>query len=113
MARDCAARGCRHSSVHDTTDGITRRGVEADLFVLRFDEVGRAKTRQNATRSCRRGHGRSPRFKAPFLEAYAAGTAHRPEIAFGNVVADVLERCDPDYRRTNFCGLVLGSKWAE
>jgi hypothetical protein len=27
------------------------------------------------------------------------------------VNADVLDRWDPNYRRLNFCGLVLGSDW--
>ncbi|AOI61339.1 HD domain-containing protein [Burkholderia diffusa] len=83
-------------------------GVETDLFALHFDEVNRAE-RDEIVNAWPRG----PCFKELFLEALAAGTAHRPETAFGNVCADVLERCDPDYRRTNFCGLVLGSKWAE
>ncbi|WP_321820710.1 MULTISPECIES: HD domain-containing protein [unclassified Burkholderia] len=83
-------------------------GIETDLFALHFDEVNRAE-RDEIVHAWPRG----PCFKELFLEALAAGTAHRPETAFGNVVADVLERCDPDYRRTNFCGLVLGSKWAE
>jgi hypothetical protein len=25
----------------------------------------------------------------------------------------VLERCDPNYRRMNFCGLILGSEWQD
>ncbi|WP_063552714.1 HD domain-containing protein [Burkholderia territorii] len=83
-------------------------GIETDLFALHFDEVSRAE-RDEIVKAWPRG----PCFKELFLEALAAGTAHRPETAFGNVCADVLERCDPDYRRTNFCGLVLGSKWAD
>ncbi|WP_321806229.1 hypothetical protein [Burkholderia sp. BCC1993] len=87
-------------------------GVEADLFTLRCDEVGRAKTRQNATRSCRRGNGaRASRRRSS--RHMPRAPAHRPETAFANVCADVPERCDPGYRRTNFRGLVLGSKWAE
>jgi hypothetical protein len=29
------------------------------------------------------------------------------------VGADVLERWDPNFRRINFCGRVLGSKWKD
>ncbi|KWA31443.1 HD domain-containing protein [Burkholderia territorii] len=83
-------------------------GIETDLFALHFDEVSRTE-RDEIVKAWPRG----PCFKELFLEALAAGTAHRPETAFGNVCADVLERCDPDYRRTNFCGLVLGSAWAD
>ncbi|AOJ90552.1 phosphohydrolase [Burkholderia sp. MSMB0856] len=83
-------------------------GIETDLFARHLDEVSCAE-RNEITNAWPRG----PCFKELFLEALAAGTAHRPETAFGNVCADALERCDPDYRRTNFCGLVLGSKWAD
>ncbi|WP_175747823.1 HD domain-containing protein [Burkholderia pyrrocinia] len=83
-------------------------GIETDLFARHFDDVRRSE-RDEILNAWPRGPG----FKELFLEALAAGTAHRPATAFGNVGADVLERCDPDYRRTNFCGLVLGSKWTE
>jgi len=81
-------------------------GVETDLYALHFEEGGRAE-RDEIVQAGPRG----PCFDALLLEALAAGTAHRPETAFGNVCADVRERCDPDYRRTNFRGLVLGSTW--
>ncbi|RQS35319.1 HD domain-containing protein [Burkholderia sp. Bp8992] len=82
--------------------------IETDLFARHFDEVSRPE-RDEIVDAWPRG----PCFKELYLEALAAGTVHRPATAFGNVCADVLERCDPDYRRTNFCGLVLGSKWPE
>jgi hypothetical protein len=50
-------------------------------------------------------------FKTRLIEAYARGMAHRPETTYGTINADVLDRWDPDYRRLNFCGLVLGSEW--
>ncbi|MGU7772675.1 HD domain-containing protein [Burkholderia sp. MR1-5-21] len=83
-------------------------GVETDLLALHFDEVSRAE-RDAVLQAWPRGAG----FKELILEAFADGMANRPATAFGSVCADVLERCDPNYRRTNFCGLVLGSNWKE
>lgn len=54
---------------------------------------------------------RESSFKKKIIEAYARGMEHRPETTFGTVNADVLDRWDPNYRRLNFCGLVLGSDW--
>lgn len=81
-------------------------GAEADLLAPHFDEVRRAE-RDEIMQAWPRG----PCFGALSLEAHAAGTAHRPGAAFGNVCADVPERCAPDYRRTNFRGPVPGSTW--
>lgn len=54
---------------------------------------------------------RESTFKKQIIEAYALGMANRPETTFGTINADVLDRWDPNYRRLNFCGLVLGSDW--
>ncbi|KVH66617.1 phosphohydrolase [Burkholderia cepacia] len=117
VAADDAAEVWRAIALHATfgihpymtpLTALLGAGVETDLFAHHFDEVSRSE-RDAIVHAWPRG----PCFKDLFLEALAAGTAHRPAAAFGNVSADVLERCDPDYRRTNFCGLVLGSKWAE
>jgi hypothetical protein len=47
------------------------------------------------------------------IEAIGRGLAHRPLSTFGTVGSDVLERLDPDFLRTNFCGLILGSPWED
>jgi HD domain len=83
-------------------------GVETDLLALHFDEVSRAE-RDEVLQAWPRGAG----FKELILEAFAAGMAQRAATTFGTVNADVLERCDPNYRRMNFSGLVLGSNWKE
>jgi hypothetical protein len=56
---------------------------------------------------------RQPGFKSGIIEAYAIGMQDRSETTFGTVNADVLDRWDPGYRRINYCGLILGSPWAE
>ncbi|KAG8153767.1 HD domain-containing protein [Burkholderia catarinensis] len=83
-------------------------GVETDLMGLHFHEISRAE-RDEILQAWPRGAG----FKELILEALSNGIAERPATAFGNVCADVLERFDPNYCRTNFCGLVLGSSWKD
>jgi hypothetical protein len=75
------------------------RGAGHDEFtVQQRDEIVQAYPRESG-------------FKKKIIEAYARGMEHRPETTFGTVNADVLDRWDPNYRRLNFCGLVLGSDW--
>jgi hypothetical protein len=83
-------------------------GVETDLLGMHFDEVGESR-RLAVLQEYPRGAG----FKEHIIEAFAQGLANRPATTFGSVSADVLERNDPNYRRLNFCGLILGSAWRE
>lgn len=50
-------------------------------------------------------------FNARLLNAIAAALKHRPQTAFGTVNADVLERLDQQYKRANFCTLLLDTRW--
>jgi hypothetical protein len=81
-------------------------GVQMDVRGARYDEFT-AQQRDEIVQAYPRESG----FKKKLIEAYARGMAHRPETTFGTVNADVLDRWDPNYRRLNFCGLVLGSDW--
>jgi hypothetical protein len=81
-------------------------GVQMDVRGARYDEFT-AQQRDDIVQAYPRESG----FKKKLIEAYARGMAHRPETTFGTVNADVLDRWDPNYRRLNFCGLVLGSDW--
>ncbi|MGE8164907.1 phosphohydrolase [Paraburkholderia sp. NPDC080076] len=86
---------------------LVSAGVQMDIRGARYDEFT-AQQRDEIVQACPRESG----FKKKILEAYARGMEHRPETTFGTVNADVLDRWDPNYRRLNFCGLVLGSDWA-
>lgn len=101
-----------------TTFGIAREmapvtsllaaGVETDLLGAHFDEVAEVE-RLEVLAIFPRG----PQFKQRIIDTFARGIARRPATTFGTVNADILERSDPDYRRENFCGLILGSKWKD
>jgi HD superfamily phosphodiesterase len=81
-------------------------GVQMDVRGARYDQFS-AQQRDEIVQAYPREHD----FKKTLIEAYARGMEHRPETTFGTVNADVLDRWDPNYRRLNFCGLVLGSDW--
>jgi hypothetical protein len=83
-------------------------GVETDLLGMHFDEVSETRRLEVLQEYPRGAH-----FKQLIIDTFAQGLANRPETTFGSVSADVLERHDPNYRRLNFCGLILGSGWQE
>jgi hypothetical protein len=85
---------------------LINAGVQMDVRGERYDEFT-AQERDEIVQAYPRESG----FKKKLLEVYARGMEHRPETTFGTVNADVLDRWDPNYRRLNFCGLVLGSDW--
>ena len=86
---------------------LVTAGVELDVLGIGYDDVSGAR-RQEVLASFPRVD-----FKHRIIEAFGAGLAHRPETAFGNVKADVLERTLPGYVRPNFCDMILGSRFAE
>jgi hypothetical protein len=45
--------------------------------------------------------------------AFTDGIAPKPETTFGNVKADVLERCVPGYQRANLVDIIKNSDWPE
>jgi hypothetical protein len=85
---------------------LTSAGVQMDVRGARYDDFT-AQQRDEILQV----YPRESAFKKKLIQAYAQGMEHRPETTFGTVNADVLDRWDPDYRRLNFCGLVLGSDW--
>jgi hypothetical protein len=82
-------------------------GVELDVMGIGYDDISDAQ-RAVVLRALPRVD-----FKRQIIQAFGAGLAHKPETAFGNVKADVLERTLPGYQRPNFCELILGSPFAE
>ncbi|MFM0206546.1 phosphohydrolase [Paraburkholderia sediminicola] len=86
---------------------LVSAGVQMDVRGARRDELA-VQQRDEILQAYPRESG----FKKKIIEAYALGMEHRPETTFGTVNADVLDRWDPNYRRLNFCGLILGSDWS-
>jgi hypothetical protein len=83
-------------------------GVEMDVLGLGFAEFGDEQRKQIIA-----AHPRGDHFKERIIQAFFDGIKHKPETTFGNVKADVLERMDPNYKRINFCNVILESAWAD
>jgi hypothetical protein len=86
---------------------LVTAGVELDVMGLGFTEVS-----DDAREQVLAAHPRK-NFKADIVRAFANGIAHKPETAFGNVKADVLERMLPGYRRPNFCDLIAATPFPD
>jgi hypothetical protein len=86
---------------------LVTAGVELDVLGLGYDDITEAQ-REEVLSALPRVD-----FKNQIIQAFGAGIAHKPETAFGNVKADVLERTLPGYKRPNFCELILASPFAE
>jgi hypothetical protein len=86
---------------------LVTAGVELDVLGVGYEELTAAQRDEVLAAFPRVG------FKRGIIEAFGAGIAHKPQTAFGNVKADVLERTLPGYVRPNFCDLILGSMFAD
>jgi len=91
----------------DPEIALVTAGVETDVLGLALD---RLTPEQLAAVTA--AHPR-PDFKRRILAAFRDGFAERPDTTFGTVNDDVLAHFDPDFRRTDFADVVLGSAWPE
>jgi HD superfamily phosphodiesterase len=116
IAEEAATRVWTGVALH-TTPGIplrmapeialVTRGVELDVLGIGYHAI--TDEQRSAVTSA---HGR-PDFKRQILAAFTDGLRDRPETAFGNVDADVLERFVPGFRRGDFVEVIQGSAWSE
>jgi hypothetical protein len=86
---------------------LVTAGVELDVLGVGYEDLTAAQRDEVLAAFPRVG------FKRGIIEAFGAGIAHKPQTAFGNVKADVLERTLPGYRRPNFCEAILASPFAQ
>jgi hypothetical protein len=86
---------------------LVTAGVELDVLGIGYHDISDAQRNQVLSALPRVD------FKHQIIQAFGAGIAHKPQTAFGNVKADVLERTLPGYRRPNFCEAILASPFAQ
>jgi len=86
---------------------LVTAGVELDVLGIGYHDITDAQRAEVLTALPRVD------FKHQIIEAFGAGIAHKPQTAFGNVKADVLERTLPGYHRPNFCEMILASPFAQ
>jgi hypothetical protein len=88
------------------TIALVTAGVEMDVLGLAYHDF----THEQREHVCSH-HPREHNFKEAVIDHFAKGTIKKPETTFGNVKADVLALKDPNYKRMNFCSIILGSPW--
>lgn len=86
---------------------LVNAGVELDVVGLGFDDVS-AEAREQILSAFPRVD-----FKRRIVEAFADGIRHKPQTAFGNIKADVLEKLLPGYVRPNFCEMIASSPFQD
>jgi len=86
---------------------LVNAGVELDVVGLGFDEVSDEAREQILSAFPRVD------FKRRIVEAFADGIKHKPETAFGNIKADVMEKMLPGYVRPNFCEMIAASPFRD
>jgi hypothetical protein len=86
---------------------LVTAGVELDVLGLGYDDVPAAAREQVLAAFPRVD------FKRRIIREFADGIAHKPETAFGNVKADVLEKLLPGYVRPNFCAMIEAAPFRE
>jgi len=100
-----------------TTPGIPRwkepevalltAGVELDVIGVGYEDLSASQRDQILAEFPR------VNFKEDIIRAFADGIAHKPQTAFGNIKADVLERLLPGYVRPKFCEMIARSPFAQ
>ena len=88
------------------TIALVTAGVEMDVLGIAYDDF----SHEQRDHVCAH-HPREANFKGNIIDHFAQGIISKPLTTFGNVKADVLALKDPNYRRMNFCSIILGSKW--
>lgn len=88
------------------TIALVTAGVEMDVLGIAYSDF----SQEQRDHVCAH-HPREANFKENIIDHFAHGIKHKPLTTFGNVKADVLERKDPNYRRMNFCSIILNSAW--
>lgn len=86
---------------------LVTAGVELDVLGIGYDDIDLADRDAIVALFPR------PQFKERIVQAFADGILHKPQTAFGNVKADVLQRKLPGYSRPDFCRMIDSSPWPE
>jgi hypothetical protein len=86
---------------------LVTAGVEMDVLGFAYQQFTQEQ-RQAVVAS----HPRGGNFKKDIIDAFYEGMKHRPDSTFGTVNDDVLAFKDKQFRRTDFCQVILGNAWA-
>jgi hypothetical protein len=85
---------------------LVTSGVEMDVLGLAYEQFTELE-REAVVRAYPRGDD----FKNAIIRAFYDGMKHRPDSTFGTVNDDVLAHFDPEFKRIDFCSVILKSSW--
>ena len=85
---------------------LLTNGVEMDVLGIAYSEFSDADREAIVA-----AYPRTEHFKEDIIQAFYDGIHNKPKTTFGNVKADVLADKDPQFRPTNFCSVIRGSRW--
>jgi hypothetical protein len=87
---------------------LVTSGVEMDVLGLAYEQFTDPE-REAVVMAYPRGGD----FKNAIIRAFYDGMKHRPDSTFGTVNDDVLAHLDPEFKRTDFCRVILQSSWRD
>lgn len=86
---------------------LVTAGVEMDVLGFAYEQFTQEQREAVVAANPRGGN-----FKKDIIDAFYEGMKHRPDSTFGTVNDDVLAFKDKQFRRTDFCKVILGNAWA-
>ena len=87
---------------------LVTAGVDMDVLGIGYLDVPDAQREAVVKAHPRGGH-----FKEQIIRAFHYGFCHKPETTWGTMNDDVLALLDPNFKRANFCSIILNSAWRE
>ena len=87
---------------------LVTAGVDMDVLGIGYSEVS-AEDRELVVAAHPRGTG----FKEGIIHAFNDGFKQKPASTFGTMNDDVLAYLDPNFKREDFCRIILGSAWSD
>ena len=101
-----------------TTPGIPRHkkpevalvtaGVGMDVLGIGYQEVSDVDRE-----AILKAHPRGEHFKEKIIQTFYDGFGYRPDTTFGTMNDDVIALLNPEFKRANFCSIILNSAWRE
>jgi hypothetical protein len=85
---------------------LVNAGVLMDVLGVEYEKFTEAQRN-----SVVEAYPRAPLFEEEIIQAFYDGVKHKPETAYGTIMADVLVEKDPSYHPINVCSSIRQSPW--
>lgn len=85
---------------------LINAGVLMDVLGVEYEKFTEAQRN-----SVVEAYPRAPLFEEEIIQAFYDGVKHKPETAYGTIMADVLAEKDPNYHPINVCSSIRQSPW--